>query len=252
MAMRFPAVVGGAVALLLGGVLAVGCGGEDDSSRDGMAPEDVGPGRPGDLDGGLIPRGSAPDGGSRTVSTDPIEAWEKRKNGGYGGTGGAGGTGGTGGTGGGYGGDGGSGGRNGGHGGHGGDCPWKRQESDTCDDRHCFDIETEKDISYLLVDVPCPDAIERIVVKDRWGRKVGSPVKANARSAAVCEERITGFKIENVNRRRVELCIESSEKIDSDAITIQVKAGLVCAFEQRGYADSCECREGDCVKPPKH
>lgn len=242
--MRFPAVVGGAVAVLLGGALAIGCGGEDDPSRDGVSPEDsIGFGVPNDLDGGAIPRKPSLDSDGRTVSTDPIDAFEERqKQKNYGGSGG---------TGGGYGGSGGSGGHNGGHGGD--DCPWKREESDSCDDRHCFDIDTEQDISYLLVDLPCADSVERIVVKDRrTGDKVGSAVQKNQPSAATCEESVTGFKIENVNTRKAEICIETSERIDSDAISIQVKAGLFCEFAVEGHADSCECREGDCVKPPKH
>ncbi len=107
-------------------------------------------------------------------------------------------------------------------------------------DRLCFDIHREQEISFLLVDVPCPEKVESIVVTDDSGKRRGS-VKYDQPSN--CEKNLLGFKVEGVNARDVELCIEFDEPVSSEAVTIQVKSGLDCSIEEWGSAESCECRE---------
>lgn len=111
--------------------------------------------------------------------------------------------------------------------------PPREEEDHKGDTKHCWTFETEKDISFILVDIPCPKWVKHISVTDlnNPGRKI-SPSRSIEPSN--CQPNVYGIKFEGVDTRKAKVCVEAREPIDRDAVTIVVKAATVCEIAVKG------------------
>lgn len=90
-------------------------------------------------------------------------------------------------------------------------------------DRFCRTFWEEKDISFVLVHVPCTDLVEDIYLDT--GKRVLLPKPSEPSN---CAENLVGYKFEGINTQMVEVCLETKVPIDPRSISVQVKTGDGC------------------------
>ena len=103
-----------------------------------------------------------------------------------------------------------------------------------CEEKVCFDLWEEQDISFVQVHVPCP-----LLVKKAYLFTKGEILHPKPYEPSNCRPNLVGFKFEGVNAHEARVCVEFEKPIDPDAITLQVKTGAGCFLAVEGYG---ECR----------
>lgn len=105
---------------------------------------------------------------------------------------------------------------------------------------YCFDYCVDKEVSYALVSVPCRELVTGITATDPDDPEMNliGTFHEWEPSADGCSDPLAGYKIEDLHTSSVRICVRTSEPIDPNAVTIQLKYGTTCEVVN-GSTDRC-------------